>query len=502
MSSIASVTPSVFAVSRESVSSELEIRRLVDSSGNVVASIVGASYVASDFSETGACQRDVDALRVAAGLALEGEGSCAFVAASATTVRAPSHNFTKTLRIYGGDITGRLGVLISWPADADDAAKALRFASSCATQGVKLALELPEGLQPASWTMACAMARAIDASVVLVSGRTIVDLYAGRGARGAREMVSRLLKPGAEMYATSIGGPPLQTLCERVGVRVFEQGRRRKSVAGAVASKSHEAAPSWFRGDIARFGVIAAATFGLAACSSVPKPAVPDGTMRVPINDPARIAILQTQAEIQTSALVQRDETRSQVAALQQQVQDLRTAVKLLAVAPQLDTPRVNGGPAGPTFVAIAPAAPTAFGSAIALAANSDSRAVESTREGLIFRVFHPTGAANFAPAGKFAEALRAAVVGGASVEVRGFTDSAVDDGPNRRVATARTSDARDWLIEQGVDPKVIKTRSTSHGRFLADNGTPAGRSLNRRVEIEIRGDTTQAVAILNRKEG
>ena len=505
-SHVSTATPQAIA-QPSAVPTHLAIRKMRDASRRVVAAIVVGRASPAGTSTADVVARDIEALRWAANIAKDAQGVQALVATSSATVRLLDPGFARVLKSCATGLSN-LGVLIRCPVEVEEATAALHFAALCASQGAQLALELPENLCAQSWATACSMAGAIDAAVVIVTGRTIVKLYEGRGARGAREMVARLARPGATLAATAIDGPAVQALCERAGANVFE-------FAGNLSAMS----PSSFapigrpraskkitfvnprRGSTASLGLLAAGVLSVAACSSVPKPAVPDGTSRVSVNDPDRIAMLQRQAQLETSVLAQRDAQRTEVSELRSQVQQLRTAVKLLAVAPPPEVAHVSatGAPAVATFTA---AGQAPLGSAIPLAANSDSRAVEATREGLIFRVFHPTGGANFAPAGKFAEALHAAATSSASIEIRGFTDSPVDDAANRRVASARSTDARQWLIDQGVDPQLIKSRSTSHGQFLGDNSTPAGRGLNRRVEIEIHGDTTQAVAILNRKEG
>ncbi|BAL96331.1 OmpA family protein [Rubrivivax gelatinosus] len=42
------------------------------------------------------------------------------------------------------------------------------------------------------------------------------------------------------------------------------------------------------------------------------------------------------------------------------------------------------------------------------------------------------------------------------------------------------------WLIASGVDPSRIRSTWQPVGDAVADNTTEAGRTLNRRVEIEI----------------
>ena len=135
-------------------------------------------------------------------------------------------------------------------------------------------------------------------------------------------------------------------------------------------------------------------------------------------------------------------------------------------------------------------------------ASGSSTRAVERTADGLVFRMFQPVGEANFAPDGEFAQALRKAANDAKTIEVRGCTDSPVADGPNRRLALARAAGSRRWLIDHGIDAARILASHYGTGHFLADNATEAGRSRNRRVEIQVHGDLGQAVATFNHKTG
>lgn len=71
-------------------------------------------------------------------------------------------------------------------------------------------------------------------------------------------------------------------------------------------------------------------------------------------------------------------------------------------------------------------------------------------------------------------------------VLLRGRTDGTADSSAESRVAQARANAVRDYLIASGVDPTRIRTTHQPSGDHLADNRTPQGRSLNRRVEIEL----------------
>ena len=71
-------------------------------------------------------------------------------------------------------------------------------------------------------------------------------------------------------------------------------------------------------------------------------------------------------------------------------------------------------------------------------------------------------------------------------VLLRGRTDGTADTSAESRIAQARADAVRDYLVAYGVDPTRIRTTHQPSGDHLADNRNPQGRSLNRRVEIEV----------------
>jgi outer membrane protein OmpA-like peptidoglycan-associated protein len=71
-------------------------------------------------------------------------------------------------------------------------------------------------------------------------------------------------------------------------------------------------------------------------------------------------------------------------------------------------------------------------------------------------------------------------------VLLRGRTDGATDSLAESRIARDRAAAVRDHLVAAGVDPARIRATHQPSGDHAASNTTPAGRSLNRRVEIEL----------------
>lgn len=69
---------------------------------------------------------------------------------------------------------------------------------------------------------------------------------------------------------------------------------------------------------------------------------------------------------------------------------------------------------------------------------------------------------------------------------LRGRTDGTTDSLAESHIARERAIAVRDYLVRAGVDPARIRATFQPSGDHVADNTSPSGRSLNRRVEIEL----------------
>ncbi len=74
-------------------------------------------------------------------------------------------------------------------------------------------------------------------------------------------------------------------------------------------------------------------------------------------------------------------------------------------------------------------------------------------------------------------------------LEVEGHTDSIGGDEFNQRLSEKRAASVRDYLVDSGVSMNNIIARGFGETQPVADNGTSAGRKLNRRVEMIVSGD-------------
>jgi outer membrane protein OmpA-like peptidoglycan-associated protein len=71
---------------------------------------------------------------------------------------------------------------------------------------------------------------------------------------------------------------------------------------------------------------------------------------------------------------------------------------------------------------------------------------------------------------------------------VEGHTDSTGSAEFNMKLSDLRAQSVKAVLVENGVSPDRIETHGYASTKPVASNGTPAGRSQNRRVEVVVQG--------------
>lgn len=72
----------------------------------------------------------------------------------------------------------------------------------------------------------------------------------------------------------------------------------------------------------------------------------------------------------------------------------------------------------------------------------------------------------------------------GLRLVIAGHTDGEGDEASNQRLSEQRARAVVDWLGANGIDAGRLQPEGLGETRPVADNGTAAGRALNRRVEI------------------
>ena len=72
---------------------------------------------------------------------------------------------------------------------------------------------------------------------------------------------------------------------------------------------------------------------------------------------------------------------------------------------------------------------------------------------------------------------------------IEGYTDSVGGDSYNQNLSERRAQSVRDALVQRGVDSSRITAMGYGKAHPVADNASPEGRAMNRRVEIVITDD-------------
>ena len=81
------------------------------------------------------------------------------------------------------------------------------------------------------------------------------------------------------------------------------------------------------------------------------------------------------------------------------------------------------------------------------------------------------------------------------TVMIEGFTDSVGGDSANQQLSERRADSVRTALVGMGVGSERITWRGYGEAYPIAGNDTPAGRQLNRRVEMVVSDESGRAIA-------
>lgn len=73
-----------------------------------------------------------------------------------------------------------------------------------------------------------------------------------------------------------------------------------------------------------------------------------------------------------------------------------------------------------------------------------------------------------------------------------GHTDSVGSDAYNQKLSVKRSDAVKAYLVSKGIEKNRVYTEGKGEKQPVADNKTSAGRSKNRRVEIEVVGTRAQ----------
>jgi outer membrane protein OmpA-like peptidoglycan-associated protein len=198
----------------------------------------------------------------------------------------------------------------------------------------------------------------------------------------------------------------------------------------------------------------------IASCSTPPKPPTVDESRRRPLNAALEVELQTCRHELDNSRIVEREQRRRADAAVvhlgQQAQQQLATQERIERLIEREKSPAHSlATPAATAPNTVIPLH-FAFGS-------SELAVTDADRSKLI------------------AEARSAPLI-----LLRGRTDGTAESPAESRIARQRAAAVADYLVRGGIAPERIRTTWQPVGDHAADNATPEGRSLNRRVEIEI----------------
>lgn len=184
----------------------------------------------------------------------------------------------------------------------------------------------------------------------------------------------------------------------------------------------------------------------LSSCSSPPKPPTVDESTRRPVNSAMAVDLQTCRSQLENTRIVAADSARSAEASAQ--------AMARIAHQQQVLTRSIEA-----------------------------SAAAQRNR---LFTVLFAFGSAGVAlpdaDAARILDEARAAPL----IVLRGRTDGAIESRTESAIARRRADAVQAWLVHSGVDRARIRTTWQPVGDHAADNEAPGGRTLNRRVEIEI----------------
>lgn len=73
------------------------------------------------------------------------------------------------------------------------------------------------------------------------------------------------------------------------------------------------------------------------------------------------------------------------------------------------------------------------------------------------------------------------------TIAITGHSDASGDETWNRRLSLARAQAVADYIIRGGIEATRLQVAGLGSSKPIGDNETAAGRSLNRRIEFELR---------------
>ncbi len=185
----------------------------------------------------------------------------------------------------------------------------------------------------------------------------------------------------------------------------------------------------------------------LASCSSPPKPPIVDESQKRPVNSQIAVELQVCKNDLQNTRILATESSRI--------AETTAATLANLAARQQL---------------IVAMQAPAA----------------QQVKANSVFTVRFDYGSTRVALPPEVTAVLVEDAKASPLVLLRGRTDGVTDAPAESRIARERAAAVRDYLVAAGVDPARIRATYQPAGDHVADNGSPGGRNLNRRVEIEL----------------
>jgi outer membrane protein OmpA-like peptidoglycan-associated protein len=244
----------------------------------------------------------------------------------------------------------------------------------------------------------------------------------------------------------------------------------------------------------------------MGGCGSAPKPVIPDGSARTPVNTEAKILDYKARTSEEESNYRERSALSRQVESLNREIYELKTYLVQLAGAREPAAARRKGQTVATPGKPVATPPPRIAssqeqtGATVPLKTESprkpqqvaERETMEVREQSVLFRVMQPADQTAFTPSRVLQQHLLTAAKSARRIEIRGRTDVDEDSEAARRTASERARQARLFLVKHGIAPSKIDVSFMGSGGLVATNATPEGKALNRRVEIDAMDLNTQ----------
>lgn len=220
----------------------------------------------------------------------------------------------------------------------------------------------------------------------------------------------------------------------------------------------------------------------LGGCSTPPKPVMPDGGSRTPVNSSAQIEEYTARSMQASADRAQSTALERQVNSMNRQLAELKTYMLMLEMDRKAN--QVANGQVGQVATLPAKQAKVERTRTDLSGANA-GESIEVRGQSVIFRLSHGIAKTEYKPSADFEAEILKAARQAKHIEIRGRTDAEFDNPIDRDIAMQRALRARKFLVSNGIEPSKIRWYYMSYGGHVADNKTPEGKNRNRRVEIE-----------------